>query len=304
MIYKIKLDIIFLLAFLAITFSGCKVYYDVNSINEKLKSSVDNVNQNCSTVTSKIFSMESEYLALNCKTDEKPFQIAKQLLFETDGLVKEMSKYQMNINDEYENFIEYTKGKSKIESGTQEWKKFKYTKKAIKSNVQTLQSKGNDAVKKATFFNQYANEAILKNIQYCDVASFNIKFDDIILNLDKSQKTFLEQLAEYESKLQFLTNKFSQVYPDQCKLLNEDFQKIKTGKDRFESVQSNVQLIVNKFKVYTVGKQKIYSCASDWSFVSQAEKEMTEQQNELSSLQQNIQGLINHMQSVINTMQK
>jgi len=65
-----------------------------------------------------------------------------------------------------------------------------------------------------------------------------------------------------------------------------------------------VQVSVNKFKVASAGKQKIYSCASEWAMVSQAEKELTVHQTELSNLQQTIQGLINHMQTVINTMQQ
>lgn len=304
MIYKIQFKIFALLFIITVTHSGCKVYYDINSINSKLKSSVDNVNQNCSSVTTKIGAMQTDYLALNCKTDAKPFQIAKQLLSETDVLVNEMAAYQKNINDEYGNFKQYTNGKSKIESGTPEWKKFKVTKKTLKANVHTLQSTGNDAVKKATAFNKYANEELLKGIQFCDVAIFNFKFDEIIINLDKSYKTFLDQLTEYDSKLQVMTEKFSQVFPDQCKLLNEDFEKIKSGKEQFESVKANVQLSVNKFKVASAGKQKIYSCSSEWAMVSQAEKELTAHQSDLSNLQQTIQGLINHMQTVINTMQQ
>ena len=304
MIYLTQFKIIILLLIITITHSSCKVYYDVNTLNSKLKSSVENENQNCTSVTNKISAMQTDYLKLNCKSVEKPFQIAKQLLYETDVLVKVMSKYQMNINNEYENFKEYTNGKTKIESGTQEWKKFKFTKKAIKSNIKMLQSKGNDAVKKAKAFNKYANEDILKNIQYCDVPSFNSKFDEMLLNLDKSHKTFVEQLTEYESKMEDMTNKFNQVFPDQCKLLNEDFQKIKSGKERFEYIKSDVQLCVNKFKISSAGKQIIYSCASDWEMVNKAEKDITAKQADLNNLQQNIQSLINHMQTVINTMQQ
>ncbi len=302
MSYKLVFKMSVLLAVITIINSGCKIYYPTNSINSKLKVSIDNINNTCTTFTDKINEMHKQYLSLDCKTDTKPFQTAKQQLESTNTLVNKMYVLQKSLNAEYANYNDYTKGKDKIESGTAEWKKFKVTKKKMKSEVKELQAVGNKAVKNATGFNKYVNEMIAPTVQFCDVAMYTSKFDEAMATLNKSEQDLTDNLKNYESQVLKMTGQYTSLFPDKCQELTADLSSIISSKDRFQNIKVTVQNAVNEFKQKTAGKQKIYSCSSDFAIVTDAENKVRAQQNELGNLQQNIQGVVAHMQQVISTM--
>ena len=303
MSYKIVIKTFALITIFSFAFSSCKIYYPTNSINSKLKVSIDNINNNCTSVTDKINEMHKQYLSLDCKPDTKPFQTAKQQLEKTNTLVSQMNTLQKSLNTEYANYNDYSRGKDKIESGSPEWKKFKVTKKKMKSGVKELQSVGNKAVKNATLFNKYVNETIAPTVQFCDVVMFTIKFDEIITTLNKNEQDLNDNLKNYEAQVLKMTTQYNNAFPDKCQELTADLNSIISSKDRFQNIKQMVQDAIYEFKQKTTGKQKIYSCSSEWTIVTNAESKVKAQQGELSNLQQNIQGLAAHMQQVVSTIQ-
>jgi hypothetical protein len=303
MSYKIVIKTFALITIFSFAFSSCKIYYSTGSINSKLKVSIDNINNNCTSVTDKINEMHKQYLSLDCKTDTKPFQTAKQQLEKTNTLVSQMNTLQKSLNTEYANYNDYSRGKDKIESGSPEWKKFKVTKKKMKSGVKELQSVGNKAVKNATLFNNYVNEMIAPTVQFCDLAMYTTKFDEIITTLNKNEQDLNDNLKNYEAQVLKMTTQYNNAFPDKCQELTADLNSIISSKDRFQNIKQMVQDAINEFKQKTSGKQKIYSCSSEWTIVTNAESKVTVQQGELTNLQQNIQGLAAHMQQVVSTMQ-
>jgi hypothetical protein len=302
MSYKLVLKTILFSILTTLSQIGCTIYYSTDSLNGKLKTNIDKVNNNCISVTDKINEMHKQYLSLNCKTDTKPFQTAKEQLEKTEKLVNEMLVLQQNLNNEYSNFISYSKGKDKIESGTPEWKKFKVTKKKMKSDVSELQSVGNKAVKNATSFNKHVNESIVPIVQFCDVSMYNTKFNEIITSLNKNENDLSDNLKNYESQVINLTDQFNNVFPDKCNEIKTDLNKLNSGKTEFQNIKLSVQNTINEFKQKTTGKQKIYSCSSDWTIVTDTESKVASQQLELNGLQQKIQSIINHIQEVGNSM--
>ncbi len=139
---------------------------------QSLRSSVESVNANCSSIYIQIETMQKEYLALKCKTDTEPFQTAQQLFIDINTSVTEIQKLKTDINSEYSNFTDFTQGKNSIASNTPEWKKLKQTKKKMKSSIKSLQNKGEETIKKATTFNEYAATKIVPIVIFCDVSLY------------------------------------------------------------------------------------------------------------------------------------
>ena len=84
MSYKLVLKTILFSILTTLSQIGCTIYYSTDSLNGKLKTNIDKVNNNCISVTDKINEMHKQYLSLNCKTDTKPFQTAKEQLEKTE----------------------------------------------------------------------------------------------------------------------------------------------------------------------------------------------------------------------------
>jgi hypothetical protein len=101
MSYKLVLKTILFSILTTLSQISCTIYYSTDSLNGKLKTNIDKVNNNCISVTDKINEMHKQYLSLNCKTDTKPFQTAKEQLEKTEKLVNEMLVLQQNLNSEY-----------------------------------------------------------------------------------------------------------------------------------------------------------------------------------------------------------
>ena len=76
--------------------------------------------------------MKTEYLKLGCIGEKDPFLTADQLISKMEAEISVIDKIKGEVDKEYGNFISYTKGKTKISSGTEEWKKLKTTKRYSK----------------------------------------------------------------------------------------------------------------------------------------------------------------------------
>jgi archaellum component FlaC len=246
--------------------------------------------------------MEKEYLALKCKTEVAPYSVAKTKLEAIDEEVKQMNRLRTEINNEYANFTSYSKGKSKISSGTEEWKKLKGTKKKMKSLVGELQKKGNKTVKSATEFNQYVTENIVPIVQYCDINAFNVKFSQIQTNLEKNEQELIVQLKKYETQFSRINLRFSGSSPDKCEGLKNDLLKLNEEKKKLIEIRLQIEESATSFKNQTNGKTKVYSCSNEWESVNKVTSDFKNYENDLGTLQATVQGLVQHMQSILDTL--
>ncbi|MFO0495657.1 MAG: hypothetical protein ACK50Y_09015 [Flavobacteriia bacterium] len=294
--------ITFISALYIVLLSSCTLYTTTAEIDAQLKSSLVSVNSNSSSFLTKVADMEKEYLALKCKTEVAPFSDAKTKLEGINAEVKQMNQIRTEINNEYANFISYSKGKSKISSGTEEWKKLKGTKKKMKSLVGELQKKGNKTVKSATEFNQYVAENIVPIVQYCDINAFNVKFSQIQTNLEKNEQELIVQLKKYETQVSRINLRFNGSSPDKCEALKNDLLKLNEEKKKLIGIRLQIEESATSFKNQTNGKTKVYSCSNEWESVNKVTSDFKNYENDLGTLQATVQGLVQHMQSILDTL--
>jgi hypothetical protein len=111
-------------------------------------------------------------MELDCQNDKDPFLTAEQLFsaFQTD--LDELMGLKNDLNQEYTEFLSYTKGKDKVSTGSEEWQKLKLTKKKIKGGLKEIQSRGDGLTDKGNEFNTFAAEKLMAAVSYCVVSDY------------------------------------------------------------------------------------------------------------------------------------
>jgi hypothetical protein len=224
------------------------------------------------------------------------------LFAEINGSLNQLSNYKKKANDEYGNFVNYTKGKDKIQSGTAEWKKFKVTKKQFKSDLKSLQSIGNETVSKAEKLNKYVTETVVPKIQKCIVADYSKSFKKAYDTLSFYQKELPKQIRNYSSQIASVLKMFQATQPEKCQELTTELSKLNEVNKEISSITKKVQSIQEEFNVRTKGVEFIYSCSSDWDIVMNTESNLKLEQQHLFELNTRIQQIQVQMQNVINLL--
>lgn len=287
---------------LSASLTSCSVYYTTSEVDSNLKSTVDQVNSTIQKLESQIGEMEKEYHQITCDNPSMVFVQAHEMLANIDAELKAIDAKKAHVNQVYAQFKEYSKGKERIQSGTPEWDQVKHSKETLKLTLEDIQTEGNKVVEDATAFNSFVTKSIVPTIQLCDVAQYTAQFEKAIADLSVNQKQVGEQLSSFQKQVAELISKHSKTKPELCKELSSDLQKINTDVTQISRIKMNLQLSVNTFKTSTQGKTKIYSCSSDWKFVTEAENAVNAQQKEANALQQSIQTTATHLQSVVQAL--
>jgi hypothetical protein len=276
---------------LLISLSGCKFYYSVDQANGQLSKTSQDAQANSDRLNKQIKDLLKQYEEMNCNDGNPNYTEAKKKSDIINADLVVMSSYGLKIKDAYNDFSNYSKGKSKIESGTPEWKKFKTTRNEIKENAKLLQKSGESNIKQATAFHKFVEEKIVPGITYCDVPSTLNQFETALKDLGNSQKKFNDEFGVFEKEVSVITNKFSAQYPDKCNSISEKIKKIKLKNSDITKVKSGMLQETSKFRKATSGKNKIYSCSTDWQAVKDSEQGFNNLKNELSSIERNLQEL-------------
>ena len=277
----LSFSVVFLLS------TSCKVYYSTSDIDQQLKASFEPLYANTQSFTKQLTDLHAKMAGLNCNENEEPFRTANNLMKEVDASTSGLVQLEQQVNQEYVQFAQYTKGKTQIVSGTAEWKQFKQTKKNLKDLVAQIESENKKAVEKATSLNEYM---------------YSSKFKQAMDTLGKLRGYMDGNFRRYEMQVANIVRKFNATQTEKCTQLNNDMNAMIAERERLVNIAKAMKAASDQFNASTAGKQKIYSCSKDWEIVLQAEKEMSARQKELIDMQQRIQVLVNHMQSVINTM--
>lgn len=283
--------------------SGCKIYYDCNSINGQLRKNAEDADLVIGKLNSQISSMLQEYESMNCNQDSAIFKEALFKLSSIKSGLIEMNDYCQAIKSEYMNFTQYSAGKNKIESGTKEWKSFKQTKSIVKKNAKLLQKKGENNIKSATEFHEYVSKNIVPKVKYCDVSvSLNL-FEAKLKELGNSQKKFLDDYKTFEKSVSKIIESKLESKKEQCNAISEKIKKIAIVGAGITKIKSGMLQQISIFRKSTSSKTKIYSCSSDWVSVSKAELEFAELNNQLAKIEKEIQTLSAEVQKEINELQ-
>lgn len=287
---------------IALSLTSCSVYYTTSEVDSSLQSTVLQVNIATKKLDEQVSTMVNEYHEIHCDQKSPEFIQANQMLSAIVTEIKAIDEKRKSVNEIYNEFTEYTKGKDKIQSGTPEWEKVKDAKDALKSTLENIQNDGNAVVENATAFNAFVTKSIVPTIQLCDVAQYTAQFEKAISDLTANQKEVGNQLTQYQKQVAELISKYSTTKPALCKELSNDLQKINTDVTQISRIKMNLQMTVSAFKTGTQGKTKIYSCSNDWKVVTDAETAVKTQQKEANALQQSIQTTATHLQSVVQAL--
>lgn len=284
--------------------TACSVYYKTSDINNKLKSSVQNVNANCDKLTGQINSYQIEYASIHCNKKSPELIESERLFSEINGHLSQLNNYRDKTRDEYENFVKYTKGKDKIQSGTPEWKKFKVTKKQFKSDLKTIQSIGEETVEKAEKLNKYVTVNVVPKIQKCVVADYSKSFKKAIDSLNVLQEKLPNQIKSYSNQVEGFTKMFELTHPDKCRELTAELAKLQVVNNELSIITKKVQSIQEEFNARTKGVDLIYSCSTDWEVVMNAQSNLNLEQQRLNELNARIQQVHVQIQNIINSLKQ
>jgi hypothetical protein len=246
--------------------------------------------------------MLKEYESMNCNVKESVYNEAGMKAEDLKKELSLLSNYNSNIKKSYDNFLIYSVGKSKIESGTPEWKNFKATRNEVKMNAKSLQSKGEESVKKATVFHEFVEKKIVPVVIYCDVNHTLSQFQNALGQLDESQKKFQVDYSAFEKQVQMLIQQFQVTHSNQCKSISICLEKMKSSDLEISKVREELLSQMNSFKNSTSGKEKLYSCSSEFEPARKVEQDLSKTKAALSVIEKSFQDQSALLQAEVNQL--
>jgi hypothetical protein len=290
-----------LLGFLTLINSSCTFYYKTSDIDTNLKNAVSQINSNYSTAQNKINTTQNEFKAMKCNSETLAIKKAKDYLESMENSMAELNEIKANVNSEYAVFLKYSKGKTQIQSNSDEWKKLKQTKKALKGASKDFKRKGNSLKKIASDFSEFTSKE-LGSIQYVDVAIYNKKFDDLQGEFTNQEKELALKVKNNETEVTQIISKKTDTQAEKCKLLQEELSKVLEEKKKVSNLKTKISQSITSFKTSTTGTSRIYSCSTEWEIVKKTEENMNEYQLELQRIIQSLSQIHAHMQEIITSM--
>ena len=284
--------------------TGCKVYYTTSDVDANLKSTVDKVNTTLSNLQSQVAELEKQYREIPCEQKSEVILKADGMVHELDGEMRSLEQLKQTVNNDYKFFAQYTKGKSRIESGTEEWKKLKETKAAMKNNLDALQNQGNTVVDEAQKFNAFVHAQVVPTVQVCEVKSYTSQFEKAVSTLGSNLQIAQSDLKKYDSQIASIKEQFGATAAATCNQLAELAKQIRIDIDAMQPIHRNTQRILTEFKVKTKGLQRIYSCNANWRLVAETEAAIGKQEQDFNAHSQSITAAAASIQQLVNSLQR
>jgi hypothetical protein len=283
---------------------GCTVYYTTQEVDSNLKSTVDNVNANISKAIVQATAIKSEYNQISCDERTPAMMTADQMLLDLDFQMTQIESRQNKLALEYFKFTEYTKGKDKIQSGTEEWKQVKQTKANIKGILNELEILSKSYSKTANENSANVTNSVVPSVQMCDVAVYTSQFEEALKSLSKSQNEAKDGLKNYEETIAAVNHQYSKTHSQKCDLLFSHLSLIKSNVNQITLVKQNMQKAIDEFKTNTRGIQKLYSCNSKWIYVTDAENAVAQQKKDFEEINKIIQTNSAQIQTIIDSLRE
>ena len=285
-------------------FTGCKVYYTTSDVDSSLKSTVSQVNTTLTTLQAQVAELEKQYREIPCEQKSEAFLKADGMMRELDDEMLSLEKLKQTVNDDYTSFAQYTQGKSRIESGTEEWKKLKSTKTGMKSNLEAIESQGNTVVEEAKKFNAFVNAIVMPSVQVCEVKSYTSQFEKAVSDLGTNLRNAQNDLKKYDSQITLITEQFGSTSAATCNQLTALAKQIRIDIDAMEPIHLQTQRILTDFKTKTKGLERIYSCNENWRLVSETESAISKQEQDFNTHRDSIKAATTSIQQLVNSLQE
>jgi hypothetical protein len=271
-----------------ISLTGCKVYYTTSDVDSNLKSTVNEVNTTLTNLQAQVAELEKQYRDIPCEQKSDAFKQADGMMRDLDGDMRELEQMKQTVNNDYHLFKAYTHGKSRIESGTEEWSQLKQTKARMKESFEALQQQGNSVVAEATFFNTYVNTNIVSKLEVCEVKTYTKQFETALATLNTNLQSAKKEAGQYEAAVSRASANYGATAAPTFNQLQEHVQNIKSKLREMDPVQRTAQRILTEFKTKTSGIERIYSCNSNWPLVSETERAIREQEQLFQAIKASI----------------
>jgi len=284
--------------------TGCKVYYTTSDVDANLKSTVNQVNTTLSDLQSQVSALEKQYREIPCEQKSEVFRKADGMMHQLDDEMHSLEKLKQTVNSDYKSFTHYTQGKSRIESGTEEWKKLKSTKTGMKSNLEAIESQGNTVVEEAKKFNAFVNANVIPSVQVCEVKSYTSQFEKAVSDLSTNLRNAQNDLKKYDSQITLITEQFGSTSAATCNQLTALAKQIRIDIDAMEPVHLQTQRILTDFKTKTKGLERIYSCNENWRLVAETESAISKQEQDFNTHRESIRAATTTIQQLVNSLQE
>ena len=284
--------------------TGCKVYYTTSDVDANLKSTVNQVNTTLSDLQSQVSALEKQYREIPCEPKSEVFQKADGMMHDLDGEMRSLEKLKQTVNNDYKSFTQYTQGKSRIESGTQEWKMLKTTKAGMKTNLEALQKQGNSVVDEAQKFNAFVNTSVAPSVQVCEVKSYTSQFEKAVTTLGTNLRIAQGDLKQYDSQITRVTEQFGSTSAATCNQLTALAKQIRIDIDAMEPIHLQTQRILTDFKTKTKGLERIYSCNENWRLVAETESAISKQEQDFNTHRESIKAATTSIQQLVNSLEE
>jgi hypothetical protein len=296
------INTLFGLSLVVISLSSCSVYYTTSQVDQSLKSSINQANNGLNQLENQVLNLESKYNEIHCDTKPQSVKESDKLLADLRAEMSQINSLKATLNQEYVSFQDYTKGKDRIVSGTPEYEKMKLTRNNIKLNMESLQTKGQTAVKKAQTFSDYVSKNVVSSIQMVDVASYKSKFEQSISDLSNSEQTFYQELKKYDGQMNQVIGKFQTTHASQCASLKSDFQLLNDHQKSIGEVKVDLLSTLKTFQEQTRGMKTISSCSNQWPLVAAADQSIAASQTKLNAIQSEIQKTVGRIEATIKSL--
>jgi len=278
---------LFYIAMMILT--GCKVYYTTSEIHKSLQSTVDQVNSTLGQLTIQVNELEQQYNDIPCDKKSSAFATANNLMLELNNSVNNLNLLKKTVGNDYESFTQFTQGKNKIESGTEEWAKLKQTKAAMKTNLESIQNQGNELVSQAKAFNSFVNTSVIPTLQVCEVRLYTEQFEKAVALLATNLQTAKKDLTTFQNEVAKNAALYGDSEASTFSSIQTHIQSIRNTILKMTPIHQNAERILSEFKTKTSGIDRIYSCSANWEFISKTENDMNLQQRNFNALKTAVQ---------------
>ena len=296
-----KIKILFII-YVASIFTCCTFYYKTSDINKSLFDLVKSVNSNYKSIDIGFKKMNQEYNKLKSNDKKEPFLTAKNKMIALEKDLLVIASLKKDINHEYAEFKQYTKGINKIASNSEEWGMVKQTKKNMKYLNKEISNKGEKLVKNSHEFNDYINENIFPLVKIYKVSDYKERFTKTIDNLKKLRTENLKLLNDHRLIYNDLENTHSKLNSAECMQLKTHLMEVSKKVKELENIEKAINDMYKLFIEKTKGQNEIYNTDPFWKDLQQYQQVFKQHINNTEKVHENIKIEYRQFQQLANKL--
>ncbi len=280
--------------------TNCTIFYSTSDINKSLNEMVISVSKHHESVAKSNHKIKNEYGKLRSDNLLEPFLSAYNKINKLEENLTEITQMKNNVNNEYNEFLIYSKGINKIASNSKEWDYLKQTKKNMKLLKKEITKKGKVYKNKAEHLGNFLNKEVVPLVKIYKVSDYKEKHVQIISSIKKTQKEINKELNNYESILKNLRNKFSRSHVEQCKQLDLQLKLVKEEVEKIRLVAVKINKLFKNFNEITNKFTEIYNTYPEWASILVVEAQIDGQIKSIKSIQNVVKKHLLRFQSIAN----